>query len=111
MNCGAHASCSKNENRFPLLNLPRVPAMYSSFRQFCERLLRIPHDPTPPPGDEASTRIFRAAPAYYKSLLFLWGIKTGMVLLALTISVIVPAAVSSFLLTRQGNKWGFLLCL
>ena len=85
--------------------------MYSSFRQFCERLLRIPHDPTPPPGDEASTRIFRAAPAYYKYLLFLWGIKTGMVLLALTISVIVPAAVSSFLLTRQGNKWGFLLWL
>gem|GEM_PF-6738418 len=36
--------------------------MYSALRQTCERLLRIPHDPAAPPGDEASTRIFRAAP-------------------------------------------------
>lgn len=43
--------------------------MYNSFRQFAERLLRIPPDPEPPPGDEASTRLFRAAPAYYQYLL------------------------------------------
>ena len=31
--------------------------MYSAFRGACERLLRIPHDPAPPPGDEASARV------------------------------------------------------
>src|SRR5437867_9827545 len=110
MNCGAHASCSKNENRFPLLNLPRVPAMYSSFRQFCERLLRIPHDPTPPPGDEKSTRIFRAAPNYYKYLLFLWGLRTVVKLLP----ALVAAAVLFFLSVRQemnGNEWGEVLMI
>ena len=48
--------------------------MYKTFRDFAERLLRIPHDPTPPPGDEHSARVFRAAPAYYKYLLVLWAI-------------------------------------
>ena len=48
--------------------------MYNVFRQTCERVLRIPPDPTPPPGDEASARVFRAAPAFFKYLLVLWGI-------------------------------------
>lgn len=53
--------------------------MYSAFRQACESLLRIPHDPAPPPGDEASARVFRAAPAYFKYRLVLWGIGTAFV--------------------------------
>ncbi len=48
--------------------------MYNSFRKICERVLRIPHDPAPPPGDEASARVFRAAPAYFKYLLVLWAL-------------------------------------
>ena len=48
--------------------------MYKVFRDFAERLLRIPHDPTPPPGDEASARVFRAAPAYLKYRIVLWAI-------------------------------------
>ncbi len=48
--------------------------MYKTFRDLAERLLKIPHDPTPPPGDEQSARVFRAAPAYYKYLLVLWAI-------------------------------------
>ena len=48
--------------------------MYKTFRDFAERLLKIPHDPTPPPGDEASARVFRAAPAYLKYRIVLWGI-------------------------------------
>ncbi len=54
--------------------------MYSVFRLACERLLRIPHDPGPPPGDEASARVFRAAPAYFKYRLVLWGIASAFVL-------------------------------
>ena len=54
--------------------------MYSSFRQICERVLCIPHDPAPPPGDEASARVFRAAPAFFKYLLVLWALGAGFVL-------------------------------
>jgi membrane protein YdbS with pleckstrin-like domain len=55
--------------------------MYSAFREVCERLLRIPGDPAPPPGDEASARVFRAAPAFFKYLLVLWGIGAAFMLL------------------------------
>jgi uncharacterized membrane protein YdbT with pleckstrin-like domain len=55
--------------------------MYNAFRRACERLLRIPHDPSPPPGDEASARVFRAAPAYFKYLLVLWSIGATFMLL------------------------------
>ena len=48
--------------------------MYKVFRDFAVRLLRIPRDPTPPPGDEESARIFRAAPAYLKYRTVLWAI-------------------------------------
>jgi membrane protein YdbS with pleckstrin-like domain len=51
--------------------------MYSGFRNWCERLLRIPPQPDPPPGSEASTRIFLAAPNYYKYLLALWALRTA----------------------------------
>src|SRR5262245_40911595 len=68
MNCGARANRSKLERRIRA----RHRAMYSAFRQFCERVLRIPPEPEPPPGDETTTRIFRAAPNYYKYLLVLW---------------------------------------
>jgi membrane protein YdbS with pleckstrin-like domain len=73
--------------------------MYSAFRQACERLLRIPHDPEPPPGDEASTRIFRAAPNYYRYLLFIWALRTGAILFfavfGLLMSIVVPAVLEA----------------
>jgi membrane protein YdbS with pleckstrin-like domain len=73
--------------------------MYSAFRNACEKLLRIPHDPEPPPGDEASTRIFRAAPNYYRYLLFIWALRTGAIFIfagfGLLMSVIVPAVLGS----------------
>ena len=67
--------------------------MYNVFRQACERLLRIPRDPDPPPGDEASTRIFRAAPNYYKYLLLLWALKTAAVLFAVAIGLVATIVV------------------
>jgi membrane protein YdbS with pleckstrin-like domain len=68
--------------------------MYKSFREFCEQLLRIPHDPSPPPGDEASTRIFRAAPNYYKYRLFLWAARTGFLLFVLIAAILLPTAIA-----------------
>ena len=59
--------------------------MYNVFRSICERLLRIPADPQPPPGDESTTRVFRASPKYLKYLLVLWGLQTAAVLLPILI--------------------------
>ena len=53
--------------------------MFKAFREWCEQVLRIPEDPEPPPGDEARTQRFRAAPNYYKYLLGLWAVKTAAV--------------------------------
>jgi uncharacterized membrane protein YdbT with pleckstrin-like domain len=85
--------------------------MYNSFRQFCEGLLRIPHDPTPPPGDEAVTRIFRAAPNFYKYLLFIWGLRTCGTLLIICLPVGVPLIIAAVALSTQGKPSGWLLLL
>jgi membrane protein YdbS with pleckstrin-like domain len=84
--------------------------MYNSFRQFTERLLRIPRDPEPPPGDEASTRLFRAAPAYYKYLLLLWALKTLLALLVTSLAMIGPV-VGAIETARRGKELGLLLLL
>jgi membrane protein YdbS with pleckstrin-like domain len=85
--------------------------VYNSFRQLCERLLRIPHDPAPPPGDEAATRIFNAAPNFYKYLLFLWGLKTAGVLFIICVPVGVPLGVAAVALSSQGKPAGWLLLI
>ena len=64
--------------------------MYSAFKSFCERLLRIPPQPEPPPGDEAKTRIFLAATQYYKYLLVMWVLKTVVPLIFLAVFLIIP---------------------
>jgi membrane protein YdbS with pleckstrin-like domain len=85
--------------------------MYSAFRGLCERLLRIPHDPSPPPGDEASTRIFRAAPNYYRYLLCLWALKSAIAVFVVVVAVVVPMAVGTFSLAKGGRIWAALLSL
>ena len=84
--------------------------MYNSFRQSAERWLRIPPAPEPPPGDEASTRLFRAAPAYYKYLLVLWALRTLFAFVVASVAMIGPV-VGAFATTRHGNKYGLLLLL
>src|SRR5262245_14275083 len=84
--------------------------MYNSFRQFAERLLRIPPDPEPPPGDEASTRLFRAAPAYYKYLLILWALKSLLALFIVSAAMIGPV-VGAFVAAKRGHQSGLLLLL
>ncbi|HEV2839915.1 MAG TPA: PH domain-containing protein [Chthoniobacterales bacterium] len=66
--------------------------MYKRFRDWCERVLRIPGDPEPPPGDESSTRLFRAAPNFYKYLLFLWAVRTFVFVVILFPLEIIPIA-------------------
>ena len=85
--------------------------MYSTFRQACERLLRIPHDPAPPPGDEASTRIFRAAPNYYRYLLFLWGLKSVAGVVIVAVALCIPMVGLCLELGRKGHPWAPLLLL
>ena len=59
--------------------------MYNAFRNWTERVLRIPADPDPPPGDEGSTQLFRAAPNYYRYLLVQWVLRT-----VIAVAVVVP---------------------
>jgi membrane protein YdbS with pleckstrin-like domain len=71
--------------------------MYNAFRTACERVLRIPADPDPPPGDEVSTKIYRAADNYYKYLLILWAISSFATILPTLIAeiAVLAAAASS----------------
>jgi len=66
--------------------------MYSAFRDWAARILRIPPQPAPPPGDEASARVFRAAPAFYKYRVIIWAIGAGVSLMAGLFAVVVPNA-------------------
>lgn len=69
--------------------------MYSAFRTACERVLRIPADPDPPPGDEASTKIYRAADNYYKYLLVVWAISSFATILPPLIATIACLAAAA----------------
>lgn len=75
--------------------------MYNKFRNWCERVLRIPDDPEPPPGDEGSARVFRAAPNYYKYLLVIWAITTAGILAAFLPAAIAPAAIAAALARKH----------
>lgn len=83
--------------------------MYNSFRQLCERLLRVPADPEPPPGDEASTRRFRAAPNFYKYLLFVALLRILVFLFVVVFAVALPVTFAEFQLVKEGNKWASIL--
>lgn len=73
--------------------------MFRLFRQSCERLLRIPGDPEPPPGDEASTLRFRAAPNYYRYLLCVWALRTFGILF-----ILIPMEIGPILAGLQTDE-------
>src|SRR5438270_6403930 len=83
--------------------------MDAPFRHACQRLLRTPHEPEPPPGDEASTRLFRAAPNYYKYLLFVWGLRTLVGVVVLAFAVLIPIIAGTVGLLSEGHRWGLAL--
>jgi membrane protein YdbS with pleckstrin-like domain len=70
--------------------------MMDAFRRWCERLLRIPPEPEPPPGDEATARIFRAAPAYFRLLFIFWAISNLVLFGVFTIALGFAAIVAIF---------------
>jgi membrane protein YdbS with pleckstrin-like domain len=77
-----------------------------------ERVLKIPSAPESPPGDETTTRSFRAAPNFYNYLLFTWGIKT----LATGVGLVMWFAFLMPKLIREADKegwgrWVFLLVI
>lgn len=78
--------------------------MFKFILALCERFLRIPPPPGPPPGDEATTRSFRAAPNFYKYLMCVWGVKSLATAAALIfwLVLIVPALMGS----AKHHGWG-----
>src|SRR4030095_8846203 len=61
--------------------------MMNAFRRWCEKILRIPPEPEAPPGDEATARIFRAAPAYFRLLMIMWVISNLFIFLFFIASI------------------------
>jgi len=76
--------------------------MFSAFREWCERWLRIPEDPEPPPGDEARTQRFQASPNFYKYLLFMWGLKSAGLVAVMLPSIVLPLL--TLLMNEHGNR-------
>src|SRR5688572_28054729 len=97
MNCVARANCSNQRSR-----------MYNAFQHGCERLLRIPPDPRPPPGDETSTRIFRAAPNFFKYLFVIWALSTLGIFANVVVSIVGPL-IGAVDLLKEGKPWGWAL--
>src|SRR5258708_1725609 len=91
MSCGERANRSRRRER------ALGHRMYNSFRSICERLLRIPGDPGPPPGDESTTQVFRASPNYFRYLVVLCGAQTAAMAVPILVVAGVFIAVSSLL--------------
>ena len=84
--------------------------MYNFIAELCERVLRIPPPPEAPPGDEATTRSFRAAPNFFKYLLFTWAIKTiGAAAGLILWFVIVMPQLIQFAQKKGWGAWTFAL--
>jgi membrane protein YdbS with pleckstrin-like domain len=79
--------------------------MYSIFRTACERLLKIPHPPEAPPGDEKSTKLFRAANNYYRYLLCVWALRSLGLWFAIILVGAVPLIAVAIAEFHNNNRW------
>lgn len=82
--------------------------MANPLQILCERILRVPPDPKAPPGDESSTRIFRAATNYYRYLLALWILRT-LISALIVFPVAFVTMAGGLDLLRKGEGSGLLL--
>jgi membrane protein YdbS with pleckstrin-like domain len=76
--------------------------MPDRFRQWLLRVLRVPAEPAPPPGDPRRVRTFRAAPSYFRYKVMVWALKQfsalgGLVLSYLIFRSAVPAPVFGYI--------------
>lgn len=62
--------------------------MSAALKAFLCRFFRVPPQPDPPPGDSASSRVFRAGKNYFRYKLIVWAI-SHLMLLA-TFATIIP---------------------
>ena len=85
--------------------------MFETFRNCCERLLRIPPQPGAPPGDEGSTKVFRASPNYLRYLKLCWAITALVAIGALVLFVVVPLVVASVAANKELRGYGSLLLI
>lgn len=63
--------------------------MFERVRTIVLRVLRVPHDPTPPLGAPGSVRIFRAGTKYYQLRLLRWGLAQISAAVGIAITVVV----------------------
>jgi membrane protein YdbS with pleckstrin-like domain len=92
--------------------------MAEAVNQWLLRVLRVPAEPAPPPGDPASLRVFRAAPSYFRYSVVTWVLKQISAASALAFSyffyrnfVLPRGVVGHMLLLEQLAIAGFLLQL
>jgi membrane protein YdbS with pleckstrin-like domain len=52
--------------------------MAERWRAWLLRMLRVPAEPAPPPGDPAVVRTFRAAPSYFRYSVAIWALKQAV---------------------------------
>jgi uncharacterized membrane protein YdbT with pleckstrin-like domain len=76
--------------------------MPDRFRQWLLRMLRVPAEPAPPPGDPDRVRTFRAAPSYFRYKVMVWALKQlsaigGLVLSYLIFRSAVPGPVFGYI--------------
>jgi membrane protein YdbS with pleckstrin-like domain len=80
--------------------------MFEAFRKFCERLLRIPPEPESPPGDEGSTKVFRASPNYLRYLILRWAVTAVMAIGLLLLFEVVPLIAETATANKEIRKFG-----
>ncbi|MEJ1973840.1 MAG: PH domain-containing protein [Lacunisphaera sp.] len=78
--------------------------MYQRLTQALLRLLKVPHEPTPPHGNPASLRVFRAGHNFFKLKLFGWGLTQLLAFAGLLFWLFVFLDVEGTVERRRGRQ-------